>query len=402
MKSIPSYAFKGCTGLTSIEIPNSITSIGNQAFKNCTWLKTVINFSNLTFSKGSSSNGYVAYYATKVINAPNAVIDGDFIWYENEDGMTLAGYLGNATEITLPDNYNGENYTIGNSAFSYCDGLKSITMPNSVISIGYEAFRGCTSLTSVVIPNSVTSIGDRAFSGCSGLKTVYNFSNLTFSKGTSSNGYVAYYADKVYNAPNGLFEGDFIFGKPNDVNTLVGYLGNATELTLPAGYNGENYAIGAAAFQNYTGLAAELIIHNNITGIGASAFKGCNNIEKLYIGSSVESIGDKAFAGCEKINEIKVALEKPIRGSADIFADAVYDNATLYIPNGTEQLYQKREPWNMFFYIVEIDFTGIEDVYDEEEAECERVQTIYDLQGRKVEVPSEGLYIINGKKVMIK
>jgi hypothetical protein len=56
----------------------------------------------------------------------------------------------------------------------------------------------------------------------------------------------------------------------------------------------------------------------------------------------------------------------------------------------------------MFFYIVEIDFTGIEDVYDEEEVEGEKVQTIYDLQGRKVEVPSEGLYIINGKKVMIK
>ena len=511
--SIGDDAFSGCSGLTNITIPNSITSIGSSAFYDCTGLKTVINFSNLTFSKGSSNNGYVAYYADKVYNAPNGSIEGDFIFGKLNDVNTLVGYLGNATEITLPDNYNGENYTIGNRAFSYCDGLKSITIPNSVISIGeyafYDcdgliiitipnsvtsigeyafmgcdwlisitisssvtsigdgtfsscsrltsitipnsvtsignsAFRGCTGLTSITIPNSVTSIGDDAFygcsgltsitipnsvtsignyafsgcsgltsitipnsvtsignyafSGCSGLKTVINFSNLTFSKGSSNNGYVAYYADKVYNAPNGSFEGDFIFGKPNDVNTLVGYLGNATELTLPAGYNGENYAIGAAAFQNYTGLAAELIIHNNITGIGASAFKGCNNIEKLYIGSSVESIGDKAFAGCEKITEIKVALEKPIKGSDDIFANAVYDNATLYIPNGTKSLYEKREPWNIFFDIVEMDFTGIDDM----EAEGERVQTIYDLQGRKVEVPSEGLYIINGKKVMIK
>ena len=447
--SIGYYAFQYCTGLTSITIPNSVISIGEWAFYGCTGLKTIINFSNLTFSKGSREYGYVACYADKVYNAPNGFIDGDFIWYENEDGMILAGYLGNATELALPADYNGKSVTsigdevfrgctgltnitipnsvtsIGDDAFYGCTGLTSITIPNSVTSIVYRAFYGCTGLTSVVIGNSVTSIGYRAFDGCtgltsitipnsvtsiedyafqycSGLKTVYNFSNLTFSKGSSSNGYVARYADKVYNAPNGSIEGDFIFGKPNDVNTLVGYLGNATELTLPAGYNGENYAIGAAAFQNYTGLAAELIIHNNITGIGASAFKGCNNIEKLYIGSSVESIGDKAFAGCEKITEIKVALEKPIKGSDDIFANAVYDNATLYIPNGTKSLYEKREPWNIFFDIVEIDFTGIEDVYDEVEADGEKVQTIYDLQGRKVEVPSEGLYIINGKKVMIK
>ena len=146
----------------------------------------------------------------------------------------------------------------------------------------------------------------------------------------------------------------------------------------------------------------DIVFPNSLTTIGEGAFEGCNNIEKLYIGSSVESIGDKAFAGCEKINEIKVALEKPIKGSADIFADAVYDNATLYIPNGTKSLYEKREPWNIFFDIVEIDFTGIEDVYDEVKGENGKVQTIYDLQGRKVEVPSEGLYIINGKKVMIK
>ena len=455
--SIGSSAFNGCTGLTSVVIGNSVTSIGRYAFYECTGLKTVYNFSNLTFSKGSEGSGYVAYYATKVINAPNAAIDGDFIWCNLNGANTLACYLGEVAELTLPADFNGENYVIGNDAFNGCTGLTSITIPSSVTSIGERAFYDCTGLkevhisdlaawcniafasadanplyyagnlylngklltdisiptevekvkdytfyncidlASIEIPNSVKSIGNQAFYGCTGLKTVYNFSNLTFYKGSGYNGYVAYYATKVYNVPNGFIDGDFIWYENEDGMTLAGYLGNATELTLPAGYNGENYAIGAAAFQNYTGLATELIIHNNITGIGASAFKGCNNIEKLYIGSSVESIGDKAFAGCEKITEIKVALEKPIRGSADIFADAVYDNATLYIPNGTEQLYQKREPWNMFFYIVEIDFTGIEDV------EAERVKDVYyDLSGRVVENPANGIYIIDGKKVLIK
>ena len=385
--SIGGFTFYNCTGLTSIEIPNSVTSIGERAFEGCTGLKTVYNFSNLTFSKGSSYNGYVAYYADKVYNAPNGFIDGDFIWSENGDGMTLVGYLGNATELALPADYKGK----------------------SVTSIGDEAFYKCSGLTSIVIGNSVTSIGEKAFNGCSGLKTVYNFSNLTFSKGSSYNGYVAYYADKVYNAPNGFIDGDFIWSENEDGMTLAGYLGNATELTLPADYKGKSVtSIGDEAFRGCTGFTS-IEIPNSVTSIGASAFEGCNNIEKLYIGSSVESIGDKAFTGCEKITEIKVALEKPIRGSADIFADAVYDNATLYIPNGTEQLYQKREPWNLFFYIAEMDFTGIDEVLDEVKSEPTvdasqngEVQTIYDLNGRKVVTPKKGLYIIDGKKVLVK
>ena len=102
----------------------------------------------------------------------------------------------------------------------------------SVTSIGKSAFNNCYNLVGVVIGNSVTSIGEWAFYICTDLKTVYNFSNLTFSKGSSDNGLIAYYADKVINAPNVFIEGDFIFGKPNGVNTLVGYMGDATELTF--------------------------------------------------------------------------------------------------------------------------------------------------------------------------
>ena len=194
--SIGDYAFRGCSGLTSVEIPNSITSIGIRAFSGCSGLKTIINFSNLTFSKGTSSNGYIAYYADKVINAPDGFIDADFVWFENETGMTLAGYLGNVTELALPAEYNGKSVTsIGYGAFSDCTGLKSIKIPNSVTSIGefafrdctglssieipnsvtyigYYAFYGCTSLTSITIPNSVTSIGDYAFEGCTSLASV--------------------------------------------------------------------------------------------------------------------------------------------------------------------------------------------------------------------------------------
>ena len=470
VKYIPAYAFYGCKGLTSVVIPNSITSIGNNAFAycsgltsiefnaencttmgsydypvfsnctalstitigenvkkiqayafyNCTGLKTVINFSNLTFSKGSSDDGYVAYYATKVINAPNGYIDGDYVWYEADSESVLAGYIGDSTELALPSNYNSEDYTIGanafngnttitsitipnsvtsigysafygctgltsvtipnsvtsignyafynctglksvvignsvtsignsafygckaltsitipnsvtnigNSAFYYCTRLKSVVIGNSVTSIGNEAFYGCKALTSITIPNSVTNIGDNAFYGCYYLGTVINFSNLTFGKGEYTNGYVAYYANKVYNAPNGSIEGDFIFGKPNDVNTLLYYLGNTANLILPTDYKGENYAIGANVFKDKTTITS-VTIPNSVTSIGSYAFYGCEGLTSITIPNSVTSIGSYAFEGCG-LKEMHIS---DLAAWCGIYFDSYYANPLFYAKN---------------------------------------------------------------------
>lgn len=135
LKSIPGadgYAygsFRGCPGLTSVTIPNSVTTIGKSAFYNCTGL----------------------------------------------------------TSATIPNSV----ATIGNSAFAYCTGLTSITIPNSVTSIVDYAFYGCTGLTSVTIPNSVTSIGDWAFYNCTGLTTL-NFNAINCNDFSSNNYYQFY------------------------------------------------------------------------------------------------------------------------------------------------------------------------------------------------------------------
>ena len=120
----------------------------------------------MTISKGSTNNGYVGYYADKVINAPNGSIEGDFVWAKIDGNNTLCGYIGYATELSLPENYKGENYVIGKRAFDGCSSLTSVTIPNSVTSIGNYAFDGCDNLTSITIPNSVTSIGNSAFYDC--------------------------------------------------------------------------------------------------------------------------------------------------------------------------------------------------------------------------------------------
>ena len=161
--SIGEGAFRNCTSLTSITIPNSVTTIGDYAFFSCSSLKTVVNLSNLTMSKGSTSYGHVGDYADKVINAPNGTIEGDFV-FGKVNGNTLCGYIGNDIELSLPDNYKGENYVIGGSAFYGCSSLTSIEIPNSVTSIGGSAFMDCDSLASIrLLGETPPTVGSNNF-----------------------------------------------------------------------------------------------------------------------------------------------------------------------------------------------------------------------------------------------
>ena len=467
VKNIPAYAFYDCTGLTSIVIPNSVTSIGNYAFRGCYGLTSIeFNAENCT---SMGSDGYPVFgdcTALSTVTIGENVKNIPAYAFYNCDGLT---------SIEIPNSVT----SIGSSAFYGCKALTSVVIGNSVTTIGNYAFRGCTGLTSIVIGNSVTTIGSNAFYNCSKLKTVINFSNLTFIKGSNNNGYVAYYADKVYNASNCSIVDDFIFVKPNNVNTLLYYLGNATELTLPADCKGENYVIGANVFKDNTTISS-IVIPNSVTSIGEGAFSGCTGLEKvyindlaawcgiafgsadanplyyaknlylngelltelsipaeiaevkdyafyncngvtnidivdgvksignsafygcsdletLYISNTIESIGDYAFAECNNIIDIKIGSKKAIAASKNIFSSDAYNNACLYVPTGRNFAYKKTAPWSNF-YIVEMDFTGI----DEVKAENGKVKTVYDLQGRKVENPTNGVYIINGKKVVIK
>ena len=170
--SIGYAAFRGCTGLTSMTIPNSVTSIGENAFDGCYRLVEVYNKSTLSITVGSSSNGYVAYYAKNVYtNEGESKLTTDengYVIYTDGYEKILVAYHGTNTELALPSYIT----KINQYAFYNCTGLTSITIPASVTSIGSYAFWGCKGLTSATIPNSVTSIGDSAFYGCTGLKSV--------------------------------------------------------------------------------------------------------------------------------------------------------------------------------------------------------------------------------------
>ena len=267
--SIGNYAFYNCSSLTTITIPEGVTSIGNEAFYGCSSLYKVINCSNLSLTKGSSSNGYVAYYAEVVHQGGELTTIGDFQFYTFDGIHSLVNYIGNDTKIVLPDSYNGENYKIGDCAF-------------------YK----CSSLTTITIPEGVTSIGNEAFYGCSSLYKVINCSNLSLTKGSSSNGYVAYYAEVVHQGGELTTVGDFQFYTSNGIHSLVNYIGNDTEIVLPDSYNGENYKIGGCAFYSCSSLTS-ITLPEDVTSIGNYAFDNCTALKKVIIedGSSTLSLG---------------------------------------------------------------------------------------------------------------
>lgn len=161
VKTIGSLAFHGCASLANVTIPEQVTSLGDEAFSSCSMLTSV--YFNAIECEVFYKDGY------------NYTIYGPFIETQLENFV-----LGNKvktiprsllkdctllTSVTIPNSVT----TIGSDAFSGCSGLTSVAIPNSVTTIGYYAFRGCTGLTSVTIPSSVTTIGHHAFGGCSGL-----------------------------------------------------------------------------------------------------------------------------------------------------------------------------------------------------------------------------------------
>src|SRR5574344_1437080 len=167
LTTIGAFAFYS-SGLTSVTIPASVTSIGESAFSQCSGL-TSIDLSNAT---GLQTIGDFAFQNSK---AAFTTITGSPATAVKYDALTSIGNnaFSQCSGLTTFDISGATNLTtIGSSAFFYCTGLTSVTIPSSVTSIGDHAFTSCSGLTSVTIPSSVTSIGSSAFNGCSGLTSI--------------------------------------------------------------------------------------------------------------------------------------------------------------------------------------------------------------------------------------
>jgi len=177
--SIGTNAFMSCIALPSVTLPDSVTSIGNGAFYSCYSLTNIVIPDSVTSIGDEAFNDCYSLSSATLPDSVTSIGEGAFY---NCSGLTNITIPDSVTSI--PNNvffgcYSLTGVTIGNSvtsigksAFGYCTGLTGVTIGNSVTSIGWYTFRGCSSLTSVTLPDSVTSIGLGAFEDCSSLTTI--------------------------------------------------------------------------------------------------------------------------------------------------------------------------------------------------------------------------------------
>ena len=263
--TIGEWAFSDCSNLATITIPYSVTSIGACAFSSCYKLIEVINLSKLNITKGNTANGYVGNCALNVkVSGSSDIVNKDgYLFYTCDNTNYLLGYNGDAAQLTLPDNYNGQNYEIYKYAFKNCSSLTSIEIPDSVTSICDDAFFGCSSLATITIPDSVTNIGRNAFAYCTGLTSITIPNSVTWISGSA------------FCECSGL-----------------------TSITIPDGVT----TIGDYAFYGCSGLTS-ITIPNSVTWIGEYAFHDCSKLTNIEIPKAVTSIGVCAFGYCGKLQK---------------------------------------------------------------------------------------------------
>ena len=339
--SIGKYAFSGCSSLTSLILPSSVTSIGESAFSGCSSL------TSLTIPSSITEIGNDAFENCENLKECNCLLESDLETYLNSSHdwgripVEEIKYYCNGQELTKLEIPFGVD-KIGNYSFYKGVNLISITIPFSVTSIGWSAFSVCSGLTSLTIPSSITEIGNDAFENCENLKEC-----------------------------NCLLESD-----------LETYL-NSSHVWTRIPVEGIKY------FCNGQELT-RLEIPSGVDKIGNYSFYKGVNLTSITLSSSITSIGWFAFYGCSGLVSVYVSWKTPLPISTSVFTNANTEKCILYVPKGTYDDYWLSN-WGVFENIEEYDATGIKQVTTSGDAkEISR----YSADGQRLEVPTKGLNIV--------
>lgn len=339
LKSIGYEAFNYCNRLTSVVIPDSVIQIYAGAFAKCSRLASV--------KIGKSVSQIVdAFYGCSALEEfiidednPNFICVDDIVYSKDMSSVNMC-LPSKKGEISLPESVK----TISAYAFYGCSGLTSIVLPSGVTTIGSYAFRS-SGLISIVIPSSVTTIGGYAFSRCSDLKELiiqdgetplvfndypeyndkyYSFSaspleKLHYGRNLDLGRWPLPFKDKKTLKSLSIGDsiksiGDSVFSGCNNLVSLN--IGKSVETigisAFSACYSLTSFdipnsvrTIGKSAFSICSHLIS-LVIPDSVRTIGEWAFSWCENLESLKIGESVETIGEWAFSGCTNLESLKI------------------------------------------------------------------------------------------------
>lgn len=320
LETIESSAFSSCRKLSEIKLPASLKAIQSYVFDDCSSLETVFYYGSLEqWSKINVAKGFLGYSSPSLVMGDYTA---QFISVKDENDpdpppktVTITKYTGTESTVILPSTINSWPVTkIGEAAFQDNTTITSVTIPGSVTEIGANAFAGCTNLT------SVTYGGD--------------WSNLTIQSGNPA-------VQDAANAP--LF--DFEFIPPDNTAVIVTnykYNGAAADVTIPSRYQGKPVTtIGHAAFFNsavtsvtipdsVTSISDEAFINcpkltnisipNSVTYIGFSAFSSCTSLKSITLPSSLSFISGALFLGCSQLTTIHIPVSVTSIGN-NAFAD---------------------------------------------------------------------------------
>lgn len=356
--SIAYNAFRACTDLESITIPESVTDIAQCSFMNCTNLQEIRLPSKLNKIKSA------LFWGCK--NLKNIDIPKNVTIIES-----CAFYMcSSLEEITIPNKVT----KLGQGAFQRCSNLKKIEIPSSVKEAESGVFSECTNLESVTIHSGLQTIEHDMFYDCTGLKSITIPESVTTIKFDDGEGFPAFYkcnnlkeikivnSNKMYYSDHGIvynkkkttlyycpegFEGSYtILPSCNSLSGRSFY--SCTKLT-DIKLSSKISSIPYSCFYNCTSLR-NMILHEGIKTINTNAFSSCG-IYNIELPSTLQNINSRAFDYCIYLKSIYTNASNPASCINDAFSNLNYDNCVLFVPSKTKSKYMAANGWNSIKYI---------------------------------------------------